>query len=63
MIKGQYIIDMHTHLRSDIPYHTKKAKKEGIDAVVYMANSVPCLDNIETIKNSLKPESPILKES
>ena len=48
------IIDMHTHLRNNIPKHTKIAKESGIDAVVYMANCNPPLDNLETIKQSLK---------
>jgi len=48
------IIDMHTHLRNNIPKHTKIVKESGIDAVVYMANCNPPLDNLETIKQSLK---------
>lgn len=50
------IIDIHTHLRNDIPKHTKLAKGSGIAAVVYMANSEPILDNLETIKQSLAIE-------
>lgn len=48
------IIDFHTHLRNDIPGHTKIAKESGIDVVVYMANSQPPLDNLKTIKESLR---------
>ncbi len=50
------IIDIHTHLRNDIPKHTKVAKENGIDVVVYMANSDPPLDNLERIKQSLEME-------
>lgn len=50
------IIDIHTHLRNDIPGHTKIAKKSGIDVVVYMANSNPPLDDLEVIQKSLKAE-------
>lgn len=48
------VIDMHTHLRNDIPKHTKIARDSGIDAVVYMANCEPVLDSLERIKESLK---------
>lgn len=48
------IIDMHVHLRNDIAKHTKLAKACGIDAVVYMANCDPPLDNAERIKASLR---------
>jgi dihydroorotase len=48
------IIDLHTHLRSDIFKHTQIAKESGIDAVVYMANSQPPLDNLAAIKKSLQ---------
>ncbi len=47
------IVDMHAHLRDDITYHTKIAKENGVDVVVYMANSDPPLDNIDAIKKSL----------
>ena len=50
------IIDMHTHLRNNIPYHTGIAKESGIDVVVYMANTDPPLDNIDAIINSLNEE-------
>ena len=50
------IIDIHTHLRNDIPKHTKIAKESGISVVVYMANCNPPLDNLERIKQSLKIE-------
>lgn len=48
------IIDLHTHLRSNIPKHTKIAKENGIDVVIYMGNCLPPLDNLESIKKSLK---------
>ena len=47
------IIDLHTHLRNDIPKYTKIARESGIDIVVYMANCKPPLDNLERIKQSL----------
>lgn len=50
------IIDTHTHLRNDIPKHTKIAKESGIDVVVYMANCSPPLDNLERITQSLEIE-------
>ena len=71
MIKLSFpVIDLHTHLRNNIPLHTKNAKESGIDAVVYMANCSPSLDNLTTIKKSLKakrycktiPVSAITKE-
>ncbi len=48
------VIDLHTHLRNDIPRHTKEAKEAGIDVLVYMANSNPPLDNLKRIKESLR---------
>jgi dihydroorotase len=48
------IIDMHTHLRNNIPKHTKLAKQSGIDAVVYMANCNPPLDSLDRIKKSFE---------
>jgi len=48
------IIDTHTHLRNQIPKHTKLAKKAGLDTIVYMANCSPPLDKISAIKKSLK---------
>jgi len=54
MFKGYPIIDLHTHLRSEIPFHTKIAKESGIDLVVYMANCQPPLDNLDQIRKSLK---------
>jgi len=53
MFKGFPVIDLHTHLRNDIPKHTTIAKESGIDVVVYMANCHPPLDNLERIKKSL----------
>lgn len=50
------IIDIHTHLRNDIPKHTKIAKESGISVVVYMANCDPPLDNLKRIKQSLEAE-------
>ena len=54
MFKGYPVIDLHCHLRNDIPGHTKTARENGIDAVVYMANCNPPLDNLEMIKKSMK---------
>ncbi|MBT9174077.1 MAG: Dihydroorotase [Syntrophomonadaceae bacterium] len=54
MFKGFPIIDLHTHLRNDIPRHTKIARENGIDVIVYMANCNPFLDSLEKIKRSLK---------
>jgi len=54
MIKSYPIIDLHVHLRNDIPKHTRIARESGIDVVVYMANCNPPLDNLERIKKSLK---------
>ena len=50
------VIDMHTHLRSEIKKHTILAKFCGIDAVVYMANCQPPLDSPQRIKDSLAEE-------
>jgi len=50
---GFPVIDLHAHLRNNIPLHTKIAKKNGIDVVVYMANCSPPLDTLERIKKSL----------
>ena len=46
------IIDLHTHLRNEIPTHSKIANDCGIDLVVYMANANPVLDNLEDIHES-----------
>ncbi len=54
MFKKFPIIDLHTHLRNNIPEHTKIAKDNGIDVVLYMANCHPPLDNLEKIKKSLR---------
>lgn len=54
MYKGYPTIDLHAHLRNNIPGHTKIAKESGIDVVVYMANCEPPLDTLEKIKKSLK---------
>ncbi len=51
---GFSVIDLHVHLRSDIPLHTKIAKESGIDTVVYMANCQPVLDSVEAIEASLR---------
>jgi len=51
---GYEVIDLHTHLRDKIPFHTKLAKKAGIGIVLYMANTNPPLDNVVAIKSSLK---------
>lgn len=47
------VIDMHTHLRNAIALHTRAAKENGIDVVLYMANCSPPLDNLSAIKKSL----------
>jgi dihydroorotase len=54
MLKDHPVIDLHCHLRNDIPGHTKIARENGIDVAVYMANCNPPLDNLERIKKSLK---------
>jgi dihydroorotase len=51
---GYKVIDLHTHLRDNIPFHTRLAKEAGIGMVLYMANTKPCLDNIADIETSLK---------
>lgn len=48
------VIDMHTHLRNKIPFHTKIAFESGIETVLYMPNTDPALDNLERIEESLK---------
>jgi len=50
------VIDIHTHLRNEIPRHTKLANEAGISTVVYMANTKPPLDNVEEIKKSLREQ-------
>ncbi len=50
------IIDLHTHLREDIPKHTQIAKDSGINTVVYMANCNPPLDNLEKILRSVNEQ-------
>lgn len=54
MLQAYPIIDLHCHLRNDIPGHTKIAKESGVDVVVYMANCNPPLDRLERIKKSLR---------
>jgi len=54
MEMGYPVIDLHCHLRNNIPGHTKIAAESGIDVVLYMANSTPPLDSLRRIKNSLK---------
>ncbi len=51
---GYEVIDLHAHLRDNIPFHTQLAKEAGIGMVLYMANPSPCLDNVAAIKKSLK---------
>jgi len=53
MLLNYPVIDMHAHFRGDIEGHTWVAKKSGIDAVCYMANSTPPLDSLERIQRSL----------
>jgi len=54
MFKNYPVIDIHSHLRNDIPGHTKEAKESGIDVLLYMANCNPPLDSLKRIKKSLK---------
>ncbi|MBU4502229.1 MAG: hypothetical protein KKA79_06540 [Nanoarchaeota archaeon] len=58
-INNCYVIDMHTHLRNNISYHTKLAKESDIGVVIYMANSYPVLDTKEKIIKSLKKKRAI----
>jgi len=51
------VIDLHTHLRNNIPLHTKIANDCGIGAVVYMANTTPPLDNFQKIQETLQINS------
>jgi len=46
---GYPVIDMHVHLRNNIPLHTRAAFDSNIDLVVYMANTKPPMDNLEAI--------------
>ena len=50
------VIDFHAHLRNDITKHTKFAKENGINTVVYMANCDPPLDSLIRIKKSLEED-------
>jgi dihydroorotase len=43
------IIDIHCHLRENIPYHTQLAKEASIDTLVFMPNTYWCMDNVDTI--------------
>ncbi len=56
---GYEVIDLHTHLRDNIPFHTQLAKEAGIGMILYMANTHPCLDNVAAIKASLKKKRQI----
>lgn len=47
---GYPVIDMHTHLRNDMEYHTRILNDNGIDVVVCMANTKPPLDSLEEIE-------------
>jgi len=51
---GYQVIDLHAHLRDNIPFHTNLAKEAGIGMVLYMANTKPPLDNVVEIKKSLR---------
>ena len=51
------VIDMHAHLRDRVPYHTGIAKESGIDLVVAMPNTDPCLDTPERVKEYVAQES------
>ena len=48
------IIDLHTHLRDKVSFHTKFAKEAGIYTIVFMPNTNPCLDNLADIKKYQK---------
>ena len=52
MKRPYLIIDMHSHLRNNILYHTTIAKQAGIDVVVYMANTRPVMDTRKKIFKS-----------
>ncbi len=54
MLLNHPVIDLHTHLRNNIPDHTRIAGENGIDLVVYMANTDPVLDSKEKIISSLQ---------
>ncbi|MBU4352387.1 MAG: hypothetical protein KKA65_04310 [Nanoarchaeota archaeon] len=54
MTEQYKVIDMHTHLRNAIPLHTIIAKENGIDIVVFMANTNPVLDNLDKILETYK---------
>lgn len=54
MILNYPIIDLHAHLRGKVPLHTKFAEVAGIDIVIFMPNTNPCLDNLVEIKKYLK---------
>lgn len=51
---GYKIIDLHTHLRDNIPFHTKRAQEAGIAAVLYIGTKNGTLDSLRVIKSSLK---------
>lgn len=48
------IIDLHAHLRDVVSFHTKFALEAGIDTIVFMPNTNPCLDNLKEIQKYLK---------
>jgi len=50
LISDYPVIDMHAHLRRDVVLHTHKAYNSGINLVVAMPNTDPCLDNADVIK-------------
>jgi len=47
---GYKVIDLHTHLREDISFHTNLARAASIDTVLYMLNTMRCLDSSEDQK-------------
>ncbi len=53
------LIDMHAHLRDRVGYHTNIAGHGGIDFVVAMPNTNPCLDNPDAINAYAAQESAI----
>jgi len=48
------IIDLHSHLRDKVSFHTKFALEAGIDTIIFMPNTNPCLDNLVEIKKYQK---------
>lgn len=53
---GFKVIDIHTHLRDAIKFHTGLANKAEISCLVYMPNTTECLDTRQKIVKSLKAD-------